>query len=163
MKFVLLTLAIIAVQFAGLSRSTRAADAPAPVKEKDQATLEKEFTALLTGATLVGSYSSSDSPEIKKDRYEIIKIVKAKGDEWIITAKVEYKGFAVPMDMNFPVKWAGDTPVICVTNQKIPGFGTFNARVLFYDNQYVGTWSSAKHGGQMWGRIERTPATQPAK
>ena len=67
------------------------------------------------------------------------------------------------MDIKVPVKWAGDTPVICVTNKAIPGFGTFNARVLFYDNQYVGTWSSAKHGGQMWGKIERTPATQPAK
>ena len=39
------------------------------------------------------------------------------------------------------------------------------ARVLVYGDQYVGIWGSAdgSHGGQMWGKIEHPPATQPAK
>ena len=55
--------------------------------------------------------------------------------------------------MKLPVKWAGDTPVISLTNKAIPGFGTFTARVMFYGDEYAGTWSGGSHGGLMWGKI----------
>jgi hypothetical protein len=51
------------------------------------------------------------------------------------------------------VKWAGDTPVVTVTDVLVPGIGTFTARVLFYKDQYAGTWRGDDHGGQMYGRI----------
>jgi hypothetical protein len=140
-----------------------AADAPAAKEAapaKDQAALEKAFADLLTGASLVGSYTMGKDATPKEDRYTIIRAVKGEGDEWTITAKVEYKGLSLPIDIKVPVKWAGDTPVISVTDQKIPGFGTFTARVMFFNGQYAGTWSGAGagHAGQLWGRVEKNAA-----
>ena len=64
--------------------------------------------------------------------------------------------------MTFPVKFAGDTPVISLTNYTVPGFGAFTARVVIYDDVYAGTWASAKpgskHGGTMFGKIVKNPA-----
>lgn len=148
-----------------LSTASRAADAPPAAPPAavvpDQATLEKGFAELLTNASLTGSFSSGTEGQPKKDSYTILKAEKADGDLWAITAKVEYKGFAIPVEMRVPVKWAGDTPVISITDQKIPMLGTFTARVMFYGKEYAGTWSGGKHGGQMWGRVEKLPATNP--
>ena len=130
------------------------ADAPAakPAPEKDQATLDKEFAAKLTNVKLVGSFSAGDG-EPKKDSYTILRAAKGEGDDWVITAKIEYKGLALQIEMKLPVKWAGDTPVISLTNKAISGFGTFTARVMFYGDEYAGTWSGGSHGGLMWGKI----------
>lgn len=126
---------------------------------KDQATLEKEFAELLTNAQMTGSFTSGKEADAKQDQYTIIKAVKGEGEDWIITAQISYKGYSLPMDISVQVKWAGDTPVICVTNKKIPGFGTFTARVMFYGKQYAGTWDGGNHGGLMYGRIEKlTPS-----
>ena len=152
----------------------RAADAPATQPAAaagqaapDQAALDKAFGELLTNAVMVGSFTTGRDGPPRVDRYMILKAVKADGDNWVITAKIEYKGLALPMDITVPVKWAGDTPVISVTKMKIPGFGTFTARVMFYANQYAGTWDAGDHGGLMWGRVERAnaagAATRPAK
>jgi hypothetical protein len=131
----------------------------------ESAAAEAHFAELLTGATMVGKYTVEGSDAAPKDdRYRIIKAVKADGDNWAITSSIEYKGFGVPVTLTVPVKWAGDTPVIEVTDMKIPGIGTFTARVLFYGDHYVGTWNGgAGHGGTLWGRIEHgEPATKPA-
>jgi hypothetical protein len=59
------------------------------------------------------------------------------------------------------VRWAGDTPMIQVSDLSIPGLGDeFSARVLFYQGRYAGTWSHGKVGGTMFGRIEKL---SPAK
>ncbi len=130
----------------------------------DRPAAEARFAELLTGATMVGKYTVEGSDAAPKDdRYRIIKAVKGEGDNWAITSSVEYKGFGIPVTITIPVKWAGDTPVMEVTDQKIPGIGTFTARVLFYNDHYVGTWNGgAGHGGTLWGRIEHPePATRP--
>ncbi len=149
-----------------LSTTAAFADAPA-VKappEKDQATLDKEFAEKLTNVELVGTFTNR-AGEQKKDSYTILRTVKGEGDEWAITAKIEYKGLALPVEMKLPVKWAGDTPVISLTNKAIPGFGTFTARVMFYGDEYAGTWSGGKNGGLMWGKIVKLPAkpVEPGK
>jgi hypothetical protein len=66
------------------------------------------------------------------------------------------------MPMIVPVKWAGDTAVISVTDFGLPGFGTYTARVLIYKDQYAGTWGSSRQGGPggvMWGKLEKADAT----
>ena len=161
------TLAVALVLSAVALATARGADAPAPAPaDNDQATLEREFADLLTGATLAGSFTAGPGGQPRQDRYTIVRAVKAKGDDWVITAKIEYKGIGLPVDITVPVRWAGDTPVISVTNQRIPGFGTFTARVMFYAGQYAGTWDAGDHGGLMWGRVEKAkadaPATRPA-
>jgi len=131
-----------------------AADAP------DQAALEKAFAQKLTNVKLVGRFTMGADGEPKKDSYTILRAAKAEGDDWLITAKIEYKGLALPIEMRLPVKWAGDTPVISITDKKIPGFGTFTARVMFYGDEYAGTWSGGTHGGLMWGRLEKITDTK---
>lgn len=148
------------------------ADTPAAAAAaKDQETRDKWFADLLTNADLVGQYTASDAKDAKEDRYTILKAVKGEGDKWVITAKIAYKGVGVPMDITVPVRWAGDTPMIQLTEEKVMGMGPFTVRLMFHGDQYAGMWSSPRHGGMMWGRIEHPdkagaaakPATKPAQ
>ena len=132
------------------------------VQGEEQAVREKMFAALLDNVELVGSFTTDgkDQPP-REDRYTILKAAKGEGENWVITAKVGYKGMSVPVNFTVPVKWAGDTPVISMTDQKIPTMGTFTVRLMFYGKHYAGTWSAPDHGGLMWGRIEPAGANKP--
>ena len=61
------------------------------------------------------------------------------------------------MTLPVPVRleWAGDTPVVSVTDLGLPGLGTYTARVAFYRDLYAGMWWGSSHGGNMFGKIER--------
>ena len=140
------------------------ADAPVPApaepREPDRATLEKQFAKTMTGATLVGHFTVGNrgGGQPKEDRYTIQRVTKQAGDKWLFLARMQFGGRDVTVPMIIPVKWAGDTAVISVTDVGVPGVGTYTARVLIYDDQYAGTWSGKDHGGHMWGRIERAGA-----
>ena len=126
---------------------------------QDSATPEKQFSELLTGSTLAGFYTiENDAP--KPDKYHITKAAKATGDNWSVTSTIEYRGFAIPVTLTIPVKWAGDTPVMELNAQEIPGIGTFTARVLFHGDRYIGTWSGGPgHSGVLWGTITHEAPT----
>ena len=136
--------------------AARAEPAAAAAHAEDRAAREKWFADLLDNVELVGSFTTDgkDQPP-REDRYTILKAAKGDGENWVITAKVGYKGMSVPVNFTVPVKWAGDTPMIHMTDQKLPGMGAFTVRLMFYGNHYAGTWSASDHGGLMWGRIER--------
>ena len=55
----------------------------------------------------------------------------------------------------------GSADLIVMTDRKIPFSGTFTCRILFYGDEYAGTWRGANHGGHMWGRIERPEDEAP--
>lgn len=125
----------------------------------EQARLEKEFEQSLTGATLAGKFSMGD--KIAADRYTISKASKLQGDLWLINTRIQYGTHDVTVPVPVNVKWAGDTPMITLTDLGIPGLGTFTARVLFYRGQYAGTWANnTGHGGQMWGKLEKPNVTK---
>jgi len=63
----------------------------------------------------------------------------------------------VPIVVTMP--WAGDTPIITMTDVSIPTLGTFTARVFFYGDRYAGTWQHGAVGGHMFGRIEAAGAS----
>ncbi len=143
-----------------LSGSLPAADPPvAPAaKPPDKAELEKRFSELLTGATLVGHYTEGEvdpKKPLPEDRYTINELTKQEGDMWLFKAHVKVEGFDVTLPIPLKVLWAGDTPVITLDDVALPGLGTFSARVLFHGHQYAGTWSGGGHSGQLFGRIER--------
>lgn len=119
----------------------------------EQARLEREFEQTLTGAVLAGKFAMGS--RVAEDRYTIAKASKIAGEAWVIQARIQYGTHDVTVPVPVKVKWAGDTPVITLTDVGVPGLGTFTARVLVYRNQYAGTWSNKDHGGQMWGVIER--------
>ncbi len=124
-------------------------------EEHDLAALEKEFERTMSGAQLVGSFTQSDDPDgtPKRDRYTIQEVRKVKDDVWIFKARIEYGGRDLTVPIPLHVKWAGDTPVITLTDLAIPGLGTFTARVLIYRGQYAGTWSGGDHGGHLFGNV----------
>jgi hypothetical protein len=120
---------------------------------------EMAFSKAMSKTVLVGSFTidgrESDAP-LKPERYEIESVTKASGNLWIFTARIKYGNLDTKLPITVPVEWAGDTPMVSLTNASIPGLGeAFSARVIFHDNRYAGTWQHGKIGGHMFGRIEK--------
>ena len=153
--------ALVAAQDAPAQDQTKQQPAdPKPQAAKpDQAALDKQFEQTMSGATLIGRFTvegrGAGGREPKEERYHINKVTKMKGDYWMFTARVQYGTKDVTVPMMLQVKWAGDTPVITLTDLTIPGLGTYTARVLIFRDHYAGYWSGGKAGGNLWGRIER--------
>ena len=128
-----------------------------------QAELEKKFEKTMTDAVLAGSYTMGNKAPAE-DQYTLGSVTKKEGDVWIFVTTIQYAGHNISVPLEIPVKWAGDTAVISVTDVGVPGLGKYTARVMIFGDQYAGIWSSSdgSHGGQMWGKIEH-PATQPVK
>lgn len=120
------------------------------------AELEKKFQETMSGVTLVGNSTHLNKPGIsEEERYTIEKVSKVAGDVWLFQAHVKYAGHDLTVPLPLSVKWAGDTPVITLTDLAIPGMGTYSARVLIYRDQYAGTWNGKTAGGQLFGKLVR--------
>lgn len=141
----------------GMVSPLLAADPPKAAKP-DQAALEQAFADKLTGASLVGSFSTDGKDGKAGDKYQIASAKKLQGDTWLITYKAKIGEQMVDLPIAIKVLWAGDTPVMTLDDFTIPGVGTFSARVLFHGDRYVGTWQHGKVGGAMWGKVEQSAA-----
>ena len=124
----------------------------------DQAELEKKFAENLSGVVFSGSYSITTRGEEKPaqmEKYTIQRVskVKDRGDYWLFAARIQYGKNDLTIPLTLQVKWAGDTPVITLTDLTIPGLGTFTSRVMIYGDRYAGTWQHDKTGGHLWGKI----------
>ena len=128
--------------------------------------LIKKLAADLTNVKLIGSYTVSgkeDAPP-KDEEYTITSALKLdEPDLWLLKARIKYgdKDTTVPMPLE--IKWAGDTPIITLTDLAIPGLGTFTSRVVLYENRYAGTWQHGKVGGHLFGKIEKADEEKDAK
>nr|AGW45560.1 hypothetical protein [uncultured bacterium Lac161] len=150
--------------FAQENKASDSAQKPKPPAaqtdaQKPKATpeeLEAKFKATLTKATMAGRWCSIKDgalgPE-KEDKYTIIGVTKLGGDNWVISARIQYNKKDMVAPIPVQVKWAGDTPVIVVDKLQYPGGGTYSARVLIYDHTYAGTWSGGDYGGLLNGVI----------
>jgi hypothetical protein len=126
----------------------------------DQVDLERKFAENLSGVVFSGSYSVTASGEEKPaqmEKYTIQRVskVKDRDDYWLFAARIQYGKNDLTIPLTLQVKWAGDTPVITLTNLTIPGLGTFTSRVMIYGDRYAGTWQHDKTGGHLWGKIEK--------
>lgn len=123
-------------------------------KPPAQADLEKRFQEMMTGVTLVGHSTRLNREGVSgEEKYVIEKVSRLAGDTWLFQARIQYGSRDLSVPVPVAIKWAGDTPVITLTDLTIPGLGTYTARVLLYRDQYAGTWSAKDHGGQMFGKI----------
>ncbi|SRR6266545_2538596 len=137
--------------------------------EEKLSPLEKKFVETLSGATLSGRWRlvhDGKLGEEKEEKYTIGTVSKWGGDTWVINARIQFgdKDATVPVPVK--VLWAGDTPVISITNAGLPGLGTYTARVLIYEGLYSGTWFGPGHGGFLSGKLEKAegkPAKEPEK
>ncbi|MEW4488576.1 hypothetical protein AB1L42_10870 [Thalassoglobus sp. JC818] len=127
---------------------------------------EQAFVDQMTESVLVGQFSvdgrSDRAP--KPERYSIQSVTKTSDDNWIVQARITYGKYDLPVPVPVQVIWAGDTPVLQVTDLKIPLMGEgFTARVMFYKDRYAGSWYHGKVGGHMWGSIERQSPDEGSK
>jgi hypothetical protein len=113
--------------------------------EPDAAQKERvtKLETLLTGAKMTGRFTilGKDDKPPAKEEYTIVSATKTDtGDIWLIKARIQYGDKDATGPVPVEILWAGDTPVITLTNVTIPGMGTFSSRVVIYDNMYAGTW-----------------------
>jgi hypothetical protein len=126
---------------------------------------EQQFAEQLTGSVLVGSFTIDGRQDSvpKSERYEIQSLTKATDDLWVFTTRIKYGKVDATLPITVPVVWAGDTPMVSLTDATLPGLGeAFSARVIFHGDRYAGTWQHGKVGGHMFGRIEKPKTTEAA-
>ena len=167
MKFTPLAFAIALVLS---SLACRADDQPKPASKPeepalDREALEKAFAEKLTGATLVGSYTidGQDLANLKTDRYELKRVDKIQDDTWHFHARIKYGDIDSVLPIPLTILWAGDTPMISMTNTMVPGMGTFTVRLMFHGDRYAGTWQHDETGGLMFGKIEKAKPAEDTK
>jgi hypothetical protein len=161
------SLAVVAL--AAAAQPVREADPPAAgrgaARPVDRARLEQDFAERMSGVVFTGKYSVTSRGEEKPaemEKYVITKVAKIKGDLWLFTARWQLGKAEFPISVPLEVQWAGDTPVITLTDLTIPGLGTFTSRVLIHGDRYAGTWQHDKTGGHLWGTIEKTSSSSLA-
>ena len=112
------------------------------------------FTKSMSGVVLVGHSTRKDREGLSgEERYYIDSVTHIAGDNWIFKTRLTHNGRELPIPIPLTVMWAGDTPVITLTDLAIPGLGTYTSRVVLYRDQYAGTWSGKDDGGQLFGKI----------
>ncbi len=128
---------------------------------------ERGFAERMQSVDLVGHFTIDNLEGLEEiegvrrdknpERYEIASVAKleGEGDRWRFDVRVVYMTVDVTLPVVVPLVWAGDTPMVSITDFAIPGLGgEFGARVLFYDERYAGTWDHGPYGGLMYGVIE---------
>jgi hypothetical protein len=119
--------------------------------------LERQFTDQMQNSALVGRFTVSgreDQPA-RPDRYDISSVEKVGDNRWRFNTRMRYGEVDVTLPIVVTMLWAGDTPMITLTDFTIPSMGTFTARVFFYGDRYAGTWQHGPVGGHMFGNIEK--------
>jgi hypothetical protein len=134
----------------------------AEITARDEAFSKSMANCVLVGSFTIDGKESKDAP--KEERYEIESVTKASDNMWIFLTRVKYGNLDTKLPITVPVEWAGDTPMVTLTNATLPGLGEgFSARVLFYEGRYAGTWQHGPVGGHMFGSIEKAKPSKPAE
>jgi len=142
--------------------SAGATSQPADEKADAQTDREAKLKKQLKGVVLLGYFQMTNEAGLRGDapltkpsieRYEIEKIVKASGDHWVVTARIQYADRDVFVPVPVRIVWAEGTPIITLDKMKIPLIGEYSARVVISDGFYAGTWTGATYGGVLSGQI----------
>ena len=154
----MLTLMVVLVAGAGAPPEEEQ-QPPAGVAMNDA---EQAFSDLLAGAVLTGRFTvDGDDAAPKEERYEVVAATKTGEHDWVVVARIQYGPNDVRVPIPVKVHWAGDTPVLSLTDLTIPGLGTFTSRVMFYGDRYAGTWQHGEKGGHLFGRISKAEEAAP--
>ncbi len=104
--------------------------------------LERTFAERMQNVALEGHFTieGRERRDGNPELYEISKVTKLDGDRWRFDVHLTYGSVDATLPVVVPIVWAGDTPMVSITDFAIPGLGDeFGARVIFYDNRYAGT------------------------
>ena len=147
-----------------LSALSAAAQEPAKKDVPSREELIKKLETDLSGVKLIGCFTvaGKEDQSPKPEEYTITSAIKLpEGDMWLLNSRIKYGNKDATVPIPLEIKWAGDTPIITLTDLAIPGLGTFTSRVIIYDDRYAGTWQHGKVGGHLFGRIEKVTAEKP--
>ena len=134
--------------FLGYSRGS------ASIAAEERAVLEEEFARSMSGVVLEGSFTVDGSGrEASTERYTVERVEKIGGDIWLFHTRLQFGETDVSLPVPVKLLWAGDTPMVSLTDAAIPGLGTFTARLVFYRDRYAGLWSNSETGGFQYGTI----------
>lgn len=125
--------------------------------QPDQKALYEKFEQTLSGAVMVGQFTilGKEGP-LRREEYTIKSVRKLpEGDVWLFQARIKYGDKDITLPLPLDVLWAGDTPVITLTDLTIPGVGTCGARVVIHNDSYAGTWTHGNAKGHMFGVIKK--------
>jgi hypothetical protein len=152
-----------AARDAAAAAASRDAAHAAAIDDAAIAKRNAELEQSLSGATLVGQFTVNGGGDVRPsaERYELVSVKHIEGDMWLITARIKYGPHDVTVPLPLPIRWAGDTPVITLDDFSVPGLGSYSARVMIYDDRYMGYWSAKDHGGYLFGAVEK-PGEKPA-
>ena len=119
--------------------------------------LERDFSERMQNVALVGHFTIDGREDVggRPERYEIASVTKVGENDWRFDARIAYGNTDVTLPVTVPIVWAGDTPMISITDFEIPTLGTFDTRLIFHDDRYAGSWQHGEFGGLMYGTIER--------
>ena len=106
------------------------------VASADEAERNRKFTQDMDRVTLVGHSTRTNREGLfGPERYHIDGVTHLSGDTWLFKTRLAYRDRELPVPIPLKVQWAGDTPVITLTDLSIPGVGTYTARVVLYRDQ----------------------------
>ena len=117
---------------------------------------ESSFAERMRDVVLIGHFTveGQERQDGLPERYEIAGVSKLDGDRWRFDVRLQYGDVDATLPVAVPMLWAGDTPMVSLTDFAIPGLGEgFGARVVFYGDRYAGTWDHGEIGGMMYGTI----------
>ncbi len=139
----------VTLALAGCSRQV-------PPDADEQAERDRAFEEMMTNVSLVGHSTSFGQEGIAgSEEYVIEKVSRVAGDRWLFETTMKLGSGDVSVPIPITILWAGDTPVITLSDLSIPGMGTYSARVLLFRDHYAGTWMGAENGGHVFGDIVR--------
>ena len=123
--------------------------------------LERTFAERMQNVALEGHFTiegrqrRDGNPEL----YEISRVTKLDDGRWRFDVHLTYGSVDATLPVVVPIVWAGDTPMVSITDFAIPGLGDeFGACVIFYDDRYAGTWDHGQYGDMMYGTIRSLEA-----
>ena len=111
-----------------------------PDANADQEQRYRQFEEQMSGVKFVGRFTvlGKEGGPLPKEEYTIKSVKKMpRGDYWLFTAGIKYgKHNLLPLPLPpLEVKWAGDTPVITLSEWTFPLLGTFSSRVVIYNKK----------------------------
>ena len=119
------------------------------------------FSAMLTNATLNGTWAPIDKRLLgddQDDKYHIVRASKVQGNKWNIVTRMKFQGQELEFPIPVVIEFAGDVAVMILDNVPVGPGQTWSARILFHDDVYAGSWWGAeksKKSGIVSGTITR--------
>src|SRR3954469_10837364 len=94
--------------------------APGSAVAQGDADVEAKFIAMLTNATLTGTWAPVAGGQLGKekgdDSYKIARVEKSDRDKWKVVSVVNFQGREMQFPIACTVKFAGDTAVLILDN-----------------------------------------------